>query len=85
MWPSGSRACLMPPRQTGLKGWKSPRRNLARSCRAPQRSAVPLRHRHVHGSHAICIGDVTGISDAGEKPLTYMSGSFHIVRPKQAT
>ncbi|MEM8775684.1 MAG: flavin reductase family protein [Pseudomonadota bacterium] len=41
-----------------------------------------LTHRHVHGSHAICIGDVTGISDAGEKPLTYMSGSFHIVRPK---
>lgn len=43
-----------------------------------------LSHRHVHGSHAICIGDVTGISDAGERPLTYMSGSFHIVRPKQA-
>ena len=43
-----------------------------------------LTHRHVHGSHAICIGDVTGISNAGEKPLTYMSGSFHIVRPKQA-
>ncbi len=41
-----------------------------------------LNHRHVHGSHAICIGDVTGISDAGEKPLTYMSGTFHIVRPK---
>lgn len=43
-----------------------------------------LTHRHVHGSHAICIGDVTGISNAGEKPLTYMSGTFHIVRPKQA-
>ncbi|MEQ8291050.1 MAG: flavin reductase family protein [Roseovarius sp.] len=42
-----------------------------------------LNHRHVHGSHAICIGDVTGISNAGEKPLTYMSGSFHIVRPRQ--
>lgn len=41
-----------------------------------------LTHRHVHGSHAICIGDVTGISNAGEKPLTYMSGGFHIVRPK---
>ncbi|KRS12995.1 flavin oxidoreductase [Roseovarius atlanticus] len=41
-----------------------------------------LTDRHVHGSHAICIGDVTGISDAGEKPLTYMSGSYHIVRPK---
>lgn len=36
-----------------------------------------------HGSHAICIGDVTGISNAGETPLTYLSGAFHIVRPKQ--
>ena len=42
-----------------------------------------LTHRHVHGSHAICIGDVTGISNAGERPLTYMSGSFHIVRPSE--
>ena len=42
-----------------------------------------MTHRHVHGSHAICIGDVTGISDAGERPLTYMSGSFHIVRPSE--
>ncbi|MEM6577103.1 MAG: flavin reductase family protein [Pseudomonadota bacterium] len=43
-----------------------------------------LRHRHVHGSHAICIGDVVSIYRADEKPLTYMSGSFHIVRPKSA-
>lgn len=43
-----------------------------------------LNHRHVHGSHAICIGDVTGISNAGERPLTYMSGAFHIVRPRKA-
>ena len=43
-----------------------------------------LTHRHVHGSHAICIGDVTGISNAGQRPLTYMSGAFHIVRPQQA-
>lgn len=43
-----------------------------------------LNHRVNHGSHAICIGDVTGISNAGEKPLTYMSGAFHIVRPKQS-
>ncbi len=42
-----------------------------------------LNHRHIHGSHAICIGNVTGISNAGEKPLTYMSGAFHIVRPHQ--
>ncbi len=42
-----------------------------------------LSHRHKHGSHAICIGDVTGISNAGEKPLTYMSGTFHSVRPQE--
>ncbi|MEO0773592.1 MAG: flavin reductase family protein [Pseudomonadota bacterium] len=41
-----------------------------------------LTHRHVHGSHAICIGDVTGISNAGERPLTYMSGAFHRVGPR---
>ncbi len=41
-----------------------------------------LTHRNVHGSHAICIGDVTGISNAGERPLTYMSGAFHRVGPK---
>jgi len=41
-----------------------------------------LNHAHVHGSHAICIGNVTGISNAGEKPLTYMSGAFHEVHPK---
>lgn len=43
-----------------------------------------LGHRHVHGSHAICIGNVTDIFDAGEKPLTYMRGTYHIVRPKKA-
>ncbi|SLN24793.1 Flavin-dependent monooxygenase, reductase subunit HsaB [Roseovarius litorisediminis] len=42
-----------------------------------------LNHTMIHGSHAICIGNVTGISNAGEKPLTYMSGAFHIVRPKK--
>ena len=41
-----------------------------------------LNRTVIHGSHAICIGDVTGISDAGEQPLTYMSGAFHVVRPK---
>ena len=46
--------------------------------------ACSLNHIVVHGSHAICIGDVTGISNTGEKPLTYMSGEFHIVRPKDA-
>ena len=41
-----------------------------------------LDHAVIHGSHAICIGNVTGISNAGEKPLTYTSGAFHVVRPK---
>ncbi len=44
--------------------------------------ACSLNHSVIHGSHAICIGNVTGISNAGEKPLTYMSGAFHVVRPK---
>jgi len=37
-----------------------------------------------HGTHEICIGSVTGISNAGETPLAYMHGSFHVVRPKRA-
>lgn len=44
--------------------------------------ACSLNRTVLHGSHAICIGDVTGISDAGEQPLTYMSGAFHVVRPR---
>lgn len=36
----------------------------------------------VHGSHAICIGRVIAISNAGERPLTYLSGDYHIVRPQ---
>jgi flavin reductase len=35
-----------------------------------------------HSTHAICIGAVTGISNAGEAPLTYMRGAFHVVRPR---
>ncbi|MFK7938396.1 MAG: flavin reductase family protein [Roseovarius sp.] len=46
--------------------------------------ACSLNHIVTHGSHAICIGNVAGISNAGEKPLTYMSGEFHIVRPKDS-
>lgn len=41
-----------------------------------------LTRRLTHGSHAICIGTVTGISDAGKRPLTYMQGDFHVVRRK---
>lgn len=35
----------------------------------------------IHGSHAICIGRVVAISNAGQKPLAYLSGGYHIVRP----
>lgn len=45
--------------------------------------ACSLNKSVIHGSHAICIGDVTGISNAGERPLTYMSGAFHVVHPKE--
>lgn len=43
-----------------------------------------LETTYSHSTHQICIGAVTGISNAGEKPLTYMHGEFHVVRPKQA-
>ena len=47
--------------------------------------ACSLNRSVIHGSHAICIGDVTTILNAGEKPLTYMSGAFHVVQPKHKT
>jgi flavin reductase (DIM6/NTAB) family NADH-FMN oxidoreductase RutF len=34
-----------------------------------------------HGSHDICIGNVTAITHRGTRPLAYMDGSFQIVRP----
>lgn len=43
-----------------------------------------LDRRVGHGTHEICIGSVTGISNAGEAPLAYMHGAFHVVRPKRA-
>ncbi len=41
-----------------------------------------LEHSIVHGSHTICIGQVHDIHGSKEKPLTYMQGDFHVVRPK---
>lgn len=41
-----------------------------------------LERQITHGSHVICIGGVTGITHSGEKPLTYMLGDFHVVRPR---
>lgn len=40
-----------------------------------------LTDQMFHGSHAICIGSVVRLTIAGEKPLTYLSGGYHIVRP----
>jgi len=37
-----------------------------------------------HGSHDICIGNVTAITNAATPPLTYMDGSFQVVRPEGA-
>ena len=34
-----------------------------------------------HGSHDICIGNVTAITHRGTRPLANMDGSFQIVRP----
>ncbi len=50
----------------------------------PQATAFTctLTKQMTHGSHTICIGGVTGIADAGHRPLTYMQGDFHVVRPK---
>lgn len=42
-----------------------------------------LTDRMIHGSHAICIGSVLRLTIAPEKPLTYLSGSYHKVRPHQ--
>ncbi len=43
--------------------------------------ACALTEEVIHGSHAICIGRVIAISNAGHNPLTYLSGDYHIVRP----
>ena len=43
-----------------------------------------LEQSYHHATHEICIGAVTGISNAGEQPLTYLHGTFHVVRPKQS-
>ncbi|WP_297774107.1 flavin reductase family protein [uncultured Roseovarius sp.] len=42
-----------------------------------------LTERMIHGSHAICIGRVTRLTNTGERPLTYLSGGYHIVRPHE--
>jgi len=40
-----------------------------------------LTEHVLHGTHAICIGAVRALAVAGERPLTYLSGDFHRVRP----
>ena len=44
--------------------------------------ACRLVRRDIHGTHAICVGEVAALVNAGETPLTYMNGAFHVVRPK---
>jgi flavin reductase len=36
-----------------------------------------------HATHDICIGTVVGLTVAGERPLTYLSGNYHRVHPHQ--
>jgi flavin reductase (DIM6/NTAB) family NADH-FMN oxidoreductase RutF len=43
-----------------------------------------LAHRDTYGSHAICVGDVESLINTGATPLAYMSGAFHVVRPKRS-
>ncbi len=40
-----------------------------------------LSEHVLHGTHAICIGAVRAISGGGERPLTYLGGDYHRVRP----
>ena len=35
-----------------------------------------------HGSHDICIGNVTKVTKRGTSPLAYMDGGFKVVRPQ---
>ena len=46
--------------------------------------ACRLVRRDIHGSHAICVGEVESLVNAGEMPLAYMNGAFHVVRRKGA-
>jgi len=38
-----------------------------------------------HGSHDICIGNVTAITNAATAPLAYMDGGFQVIRPEGAS
>ncbi|KIC17352.1 flavin oxidoreductase [Leisingera sp. ANG-Vp] len=37
----------------------------------------------VHGTHTIIVGNAMDIQNTGLRPLTYMDGAFHAVRPQQ--
>ena len=39
----------------------------------------------IHGSHDICIGNVTAITNAATAPLAYMDGGFQVIRPEGAS
>ncbi len=50
--------------------------------RATSFSCALMEHV-LHNTHAICIGSVRALAVAGEKPLTYLSGDYHRVRPHE--
>jgi len=43
-----------------------------------------LTDRMQHNTHLICIGRVAGLSVAEERPLTYLGGGYHMVRPQES-
>jgi flavin reductase len=46
--------------------------------------ACTLTDHVMHATHAICIGTVAGLTVAGgERPLTYLSGSYHRLHPHE--
>ena len=45
--------------------------------------ACTLSEHLLHNTHAICIGAVRALSLAEEKPLAYLGGDFHRVRPHE--
>ncbi|WP_170335958.1 flavin reductase family protein [Ruegeria arenilitoris] len=35
-----------------------------------------------HGTHSVVVGSVSTVSEAGMRPLAYMAGAYHVVRPQ---
>ncbi|MEX0304041.1 MAG: flavin reductase family protein [Leisingera sp.] len=43
--------------------------------------ACEVQKTMVHGTHTVFVGNAAAINDAGLRPLTYMDGAYHMVRP----